>query len=38
MTYTGNGYGDGYAQGQRADIGGGRVGGRRAKALPGTAR
>ena len=38
VTYTGNGYGDGYAQGKRADIGGGRVGGRRAKALPGAAR
>jgi hypothetical protein len=34
-TYTGNGYGDGYAQGKRADIGASRVGGRRARALTG---
>jgi hypothetical protein len=38
VTYTGNGYGDGYAQGKRADLGGGRVGARRARALPGAAR
>jgi len=35
MTYSGSGYGDGYSQGQRADIGAGRVGGRRARALTG---
>jgi len=35
VTYSGNGYGDGYAQGKRADIGAGRVGGRRARALTG---
>lgn len=35
VTYTGSGYGDGYAQGKRADIGAGRVGGRRARALTG---
>jgi hypothetical protein len=35
VTYSGSGYGDGYAQGKRADIGTGRVGGRRAKALTG---
>ncbi len=33
VTYTGNGYGAGYAQGKRADIGTGRVGQRRARAL-----
>ncbi len=33
VTYTGNGYGAGYAQGKRADIGAGRVGQRRARAL-----
>jgi Protein of unknown function (DUF2786) len=32
-TYTGSGYGDGYAQGQRADIGTGRVGKRRDRSL-----
>jgi Protein of unknown function (DUF2786) len=35
VTYSGSGYGDGYAQGRRADIGAGRVGGRRARALTG---
>jgi Protein of unknown function (DUF2786) len=35
VTYSGSGYGDGYAQGKRADIGAGRVGGRRARALTG---
>jgi len=35
VTYTGSGYGDGYAQGRRADIGSGRVGGQRNRALPG---
>ena len=35
LTYSGSGYGDGYAQGKRADIGAGRVGGRRARALTG---
>jgi hypothetical protein len=38
VTYTGNGYGAGYAQGRRADIGTGRVGRRRMPALPGAAR
>jgi len=33
VTYSGSGYRDGYAQGKRADIGAGRVGGRRAPAL-----
>jgi cytosine/adenosine deaminase-related metal-dependent hydrolase len=35
VTYSGSGYGDGYAQGKRADIGAGRVGGRQARALTG---
>jgi hypothetical protein len=35
VTYSGSGYGDGYAQGKRADIGAGRVGGRRKRALTG---
>jgi hypothetical protein len=35
VTYSGSGYGEGYAQGKRADIGVGRVGGRRARALTG---
>jgi hypothetical protein len=35
LTYSGSGYGDGYAQGKRADIGAGRVGSRRARALTG---
>ena len=38
VTYTGSGYGDGYAQGKRADIGAGRVGHKRARALPSSAR
>jgi hypothetical protein len=38
VTYTGSGYGAGYAQGKRADVGAGRVGHRRARALPGVAR
>ena len=33
VTYTGNGYGAGYAQGKRADIGTGRVGQRRPRSL-----
>jgi len=33
VTYTGNGYGAGYAQGKRADIGTGRVGRGRTRAL-----
>jgi hypothetical protein len=33
VTYSGNGYGAGYAQGKRADIGVGRVGQRRARSL-----
>ncbi|MGO8959771.1 MAG: DUF2786 domain-containing protein [Streptosporangiaceae bacterium] len=33
LTYTGNGYGAGYAQGKRADIGTGRVGQRRPRSL-----
>jgi cytosine/adenosine deaminase-related metal-dependent hydrolase len=35
LTYSGSGYGDGYAQGKRADIGAGRIRGRRARALTG---
>jgi hypothetical protein len=35
VTYSGSGYGDGYAEGKRADIGAGRVGRRRARALTG---
>jgi hypothetical protein len=38
VTYTGSGYGAGYAQGTRADIGTGRVGPRGTRALPGAAR
>ncbi len=38
VTYTGSGYGAGYAQGKRADIGAGRLGHKRARALPGVAR
>ncbi len=38
VTYTGSGYGAGYAQGKRADIGNRRVGHRRTRALPGVAR
>ena len=38
VTYTGSGYGAGYAQGKRADIGTGRLGHKRARALPGVAR
>jgi hypothetical protein len=38
VTYTGSGYGAGYAQGKRADIGMGRVGRRRTPALPAAAR
>jgi len=33
VTYTGSGYSDGYEQGKRADIGTGRVGGKRPHAL-----
>ncbi|HUC23160.1 MAG TPA: DUF2786 domain-containing protein [Streptosporangiaceae bacterium] len=33
ITYTGSGYGDGYEQGKRADIGTGRLGRKRARAL-----
>jgi Protein of unknown function (DUF2786) len=33
MTYTGSGYGTGYAQGQRADLGGGRLTGKPPRAL-----
>jgi Protein of unknown function (DUF2786) len=35
MTYSGSGYGAGYAEGNRADIGSGRVAGRPARALTG---
>lgn len=38
VTYTGSGYGAGYAQGKRADIGTGRVAPARTPALPGAAR
>lgn len=37
VTYSGSGYGDGYAQGQRADIGGRRLAGR-GRALTGAPR
>jgi Protein of unknown function (DUF2786) len=33
VTYSGSGYGSGYAQGNRADLGSGRVAGRRARQL-----
>jgi hypothetical protein len=33
VTYSGSGYGDGYRQGQKADIGGGKLGARQAVAL-----
>ena len=35
VTYSGSGYGSGYAQGNRADLGSGRVTGRRARELTG---
>ena len=35
MTYTGTGYGAGFARGKQADIGTGRVGGRGVRALNG---
>jgi Protein of unknown function (DUF2786) len=38
VTYTGSGYGAGYTQGKRADIGTGRIGPTRARALPGARR
>jgi len=38
VTYSGSGYGAGYAQGQRADIGGRRMAARGGRALSGTAR
>jgi hypothetical protein len=38
MTYTGTGYGAGFAKGRQADIGSGRVGGRAARALNSAAR
>jgi uncharacterized protein DUF2786 len=38
VTYTGTGYGAGYAQGKRADIGTGRVARGRTRALPGAVR
>jgi hypothetical protein len=38
VTYTGSGYGTGYAQGKRADIGAGRIERKRVAALPGAAR
>jgi hypothetical protein len=37
VTYSGNGYRDGYAQGQRADIGTARVSGARGRSLTRTA-
>ena len=37
-TYTGSGYGAGFAKGRQADIGTGRVGGKRARALDGARR
>jgi hypothetical protein len=38
LTYSGTGYRDGYAQGQRADIGGSRIAPGRGRALSGAAR
>jgi hypothetical protein len=38
MTYTGNGYSDGFAQGKRADIGAGRVGTGTDRSLPAAGR
>jgi Protein of unknown function (DUF2786) len=38
LTYSGSGYGDGYARGQRADIGGSRLAAARGRALSGAAR
>jgi Protein of unknown function (DUF2786) len=38
VTYSGSGYGAGYAQGQKADIGGRRLAAGRGRALSGTAR
>jgi hypothetical protein len=38
VTYSGSGYGAGYAQGQKADIGGSRLAAGRGRALSGTAR
>jgi hypothetical protein len=38
VTYSGSGYGAGYAQGQRADIGGSRIAARGGRALSGTGR
>ena len=35
LSYSGSGYGDGYARGQRADIGGSRLARGRGRALPG---
>jgi hypothetical protein len=37
-TYTGSGYGAGYAEGKRADIGAGRVSGRPGRSLPAAGR
>jgi hypothetical protein len=34
LSYSGSGYGDGYARGQRADIGGARLASGRGRALP----
>ena len=38
VTYSGSGYGDGYAEGQRADIGGSRLAGGRGRALSAASR
>ena len=38
VTYSGSGYGAGYAEGQRADIGTSRVSGGRGRSLTSTAR
>jgi hypothetical protein len=38
MTYTGNGYGDGYAKGQQADLGGARLAATPGRALGGSSR
>jgi len=38
ITYSGSGYGAGYAEGQRADIGGGKLSGGRGRSLTSAAR
>ena len=38
MTYSGSGYGDGYAKGQQADLGGARLAAKPGRALGGGGR